>query len=166
MLKNLNATQKGLVTGIVMIGMSLFFYYVLKLPVNKQEQYVLFALYTAGIMWSLFAHRYSAADQNFKSYFSTGFKTFIVVTLLMVVFTFIFFKFNTSYRDAGIAENNALLLKEGNHTAAEIESNAKQLKQAFMPLMVGIVTFKYLILGALLTVLGSGFLSRKKQQDI
>ena len=163
MLKNLNATKKGLVTGIVMIGLSLFFYYVLKLPVNEKEQYALYAAYTAGIVWSLFAHKYSSADKNFKSYFSTGFRTFIVVTLLMVLFTFIFFTFDTTYRDAGIAENNALLLKEGNHTAAEIEGNAKQLKKIFMPVMMGMITFKYLILGALVTAIGSGFLSSKQQ---
>jgi hypothetical protein len=163
MLSNLTPTKKGLVTGIVMIGLALFFYYVLKLPVNEKDQYALFTVYIAGIAWSLFSYKQTEGEKNFKSYFSTGFKTFIVVTLLMVLYTFIFFKFNTAYRDAGIAQNNALLLKEGNHTEAEIESNAKQLKQIFMPVMVGITTFKYLILGALVTAIGSGFLSRKPQ---
>lgn len=163
MLNDLNATKKGLVTGLVMICLALFFYYILKLPVNEKDQYALFTLYIAGIAWSLFSFRQMPGEKNFKSYFSTGFKTFIVVTLLMVLYTFIFFKFNTDYRDAGIAENNKLLLKEGNHTATEIESNANQLKQIFMPVMVGIATFKYLILGALVTAIGSGFLSRKKQ---
>jgi Protein of unknown function (DUF4199) len=161
--KNLNATKKGLITGIVMIGLALLLYYVLKLPLNQKDQYALFTVYIAGIAWSLIAYKQSdATEKNFKSYFSTGFKTFIVVTLLMVLYTFIFFKFNTTYRDAGIAENNAMLLKEGNHTAAEIESNANQLKQIFMPVMMGIATFKYLILGALVTAIGSGYLSRKK----
>jgi cbb3-type cytochrome oxidase subunit 3 len=164
MLNDLNATKKGLLTGIVMIGLSLFFYYVLKLPLNQKEQYVIFCVYIAGIGWSLLSYkRSSAEDKTFKNYFSTGFKTFIVVTLLMVLYTFIFFMFNTAYRDAGIAENNAMLLKEGNHTPAEIESNAKQLRQIFMPVMVGIATFKYLILGAMVTAIASGFLSRKPQ---
>ena len=164
MLQDLNATKKGLITGIVMIGLALFFFYVLNLPVNQKEQYALFTVYVAGIAWSLLSYkRTSDTDKKFKSYFATGFKTFIVVSLLMVLYTFIFFKFNTAYRDAGIAENNVLLLKEGNHTAAEIESNANQLKQIFMPVMVGITTFKYLILGALVTAIGSGFLSRKQQ---
>ncbi len=146
-----------------MICLALFFFYVLKLPVNQKEQYVLFSIYIAGIIWSLLSFKQSSSpDKSFKSYFSTGFKTFIIVTLLMVLYTFIFFKFNTSYRDAGIADNNKLLLQEGNHTAAEIESNAIQLKQIFMPVMVGITTFKYIILGALVTAVGSGFLSRKQ----
>jgi len=162
MLKDLTATKKGLLTGIVMIGLSLFLYYVLHWPLNQKDQYVLFCVYIAGIGWSLLSYKQSSAeDKAFKNYFSTGFKTFIVVTLLIVLFTFIFFTFNTAYRDAGIAENNALLLKEGNHTPAEIESNAKQLKQIFMPVMVGITTFKYLIIGALVTAVASAFLSRK-----
>jgi hypothetical protein len=79
----------------------------------------------------------------------------------MVIFTYIFYKFNTQYRDNGIAENNKLLLQEGNHTPAEIENNALQLKKIFMPMMLGINTFKYLILGVLVTVVGAGFLSKK-----
>jgi hypothetical protein len=163
MLKDLTPTKKGLVTGLVMVALSLFFYYVLKMPVNQKEQYALFSVYIAGIIWSLHEFRQTAADKNFKSFFSTGFKTFIVATLLMVLYTFIFFKFNTDYREAGIAENNALLLQQGNHTPAEIETNANQLRQIFMPVMIGITTFKYLILGALVTAIASGFFSRKQQ---
>lgn len=164
MFKNLNATRIGLITGIVLIILSLFSYYILKLPVNEKEQYALYTIYTAGILTSLFLYKKSTAeDKSFKTFCSIGFKTFIVVAFLMVLYTFIFFKFNTAYRDAGIAQNNALLLKQGNHTAAEIENNANQLKQIFIPVMLGITTFKYLILGALITAIGAGFLSRKKQ---
>ena len=163
MLNDLTPTKKGLVTGLVMVALSLFFYYVLKMPVNQKEQYALFSVYIAGIIWSLYEFRQTAADKNFKSFFSTGFKTFIVATLLMVLYTFIFFKFNTDYREAGIAENNALLLQQGNHTPAEIQTNANQLRQIFMPVMIGITTFKYLILGALVTAIASAFFSRKQQ---
>lgn len=164
MLKDLTPSKKGLITGLLMVLLSLFFFYVLKMPVNQKEQYVIFSVYIAGIAWSLISYKQSsAADKNFKNYFSTGFKTFIVVTLLMVLYTFIFFKFNTAYREAGITENNAMLLQQGNHTPAEIESNANQLRQIFMPVMIGITTFKYLILGALVTAIASGFLSRRQQ---
>ncbi|MBL0183141.1 MAG: DUF4199 domain-containing protein [Chitinophagaceae bacterium] len=164
MLQKLNATKKGLVTGLVMTGLLLFFFYGLKFPFNGKEQYVIYGVYMAGIIWSLYSFGQSgAANKTFKEYFSAGFKTFIVVTLLMVVFTFIFFSFDTAYRESGIAENNKLLLAEGNHTPAEIESNAIQLRKIFMPMMVGITTFKYLVSGALITAVGAGFLSQKKQ---
>jgi hypothetical protein len=164
MLQKINATKKGLVTGFVMAGVLLFFFYALKLPFNGTEQYAVYFVYMAGIIWSLYAFGQSNAEnKTFKEYFSAGFKTFIVVTLLMVVFALIFFSFDTSVRESGIAENNKLLLAEGNHTPAEIESNAAQLRKIFMPMMVGITTFKYLILGALITAVGAGFLSQKKQ---
>ncbi|MBP6287444.1 MAG: DUF4199 domain-containing protein [Ferruginibacter sp.] len=164
MLQKINATRKGLLTGLLMAGLLLFFYYGLKYPLNGKEQYVIYSIYLAGIIWSLFAFMQAKGEnKTFKEYFSTGFKTFIVATLLMVVFTFIFFSFDTSYRESGIAENNKLLLQEGNHTPAEIESNAQQLRKIFMPMMLGITTFKYLVLGALVTAVGAGFLSQRKQ---
>ena len=164
MLQKINATRKGLLTGLLMAGLVLFFYYGLKYPLNGKEQYVIYSIYLAGIIWSLFAFMQAKGEnKTFKEYFSTGFKTFIVATLLMVVFTFIFFSFDTSYRESGIAENNKLLLQEGNHTPAEIESNAQQLRKIFMPMMLGITTFKYLVLGALVTAVGAGFLSQRKQ---
>jgi hypothetical protein len=163
MLTHLNATKKGLLTGIIMTGLVLFFYYVLKYPFNGKEQYVIYSVYVAGILWSLVSFRQGNTEtKTFKDYFSTGFKTFIVITLLMVLFTFIFFSFDTSYRESGIAENDKLLLAEGNHTPAEIKNNARQLRKIFMPMMLGITTFKYLILGAIITVVGAGFLSQKK----
>lgn len=164
MLQKINATKKGLLTGFVMIGLILFFFYGLKWPLNGKEQYVIYSVYLAGILWSLVSFKQANTEtKTFKEYFTSGFKTFVVVTLLMVVFTFIFFSFDTSYRESGIAENNKLLLAEGNHTPAEIEGNAAQLRKIFMPMMLGITLFKYLILGALVTAVGAGFLSQRKQ---
>ncbi len=164
MLQKINATKKGLLTGFVMIGLILFFFYGLKWPLNGKEQYVIYSVYLAGILWSLVSFKQANTEtKTFKEYFTSGFKTFVVVTLLMVVFTFIFFSFDTSYRESGIAENNKLLLAEGNHTPAEIEGNAAQLRKIFMPMMLGITLFKYLILGALVTAVEAGFLSQRKQ---
>lgn len=164
MLQKLNATRKGLLTGLLMAGLVLFFYYALKYPFNGTEQYVIYSVYTAGIIWSLYAFMQARTEnKTFRDYFSTGFKTFIVATLLMVVFSFIFFSFDTTYRESGIAANNKLLLLEGNHTPAEIEGHTQQLRKIFIPMMLGITMFKYLILGALITALGAGFLSQRKQ---
>ncbi len=158
------ATIKGLVTGILMIALSLLFFYGLKLAPNGKEQFAILSVYVIGIAWSLISYKQSSTDipRTFKEYFSIGFKTFIVVTLLMVIYTIIFYKCNLQIREDGIAENNKLLMLEGNHTPAEIEKNADKLRSIFIPLMTGIATFKYLIIGALVTVIGAGFLSQKK----
>jgi hypothetical protein len=157
-----SAAYKGIITGVLMIATALVAYLILKLPINQKEQYALYAIFTAGIIWSLISEKNNTAVISFKDFFSIGFRAFIMATLFMVIFTFIYFKFDTSYRDLGIAENKVLLLKEGNHTADEIDKNAVQLKKIFLPMRVGGAVFKYLILGALVSLVGAGFLSQQK----
>lgn len=163
-MQTISPRNKGLVTGSLMVTVLLVFFYGLHKPVIGTAEYVVYAVYIAGILWSLFDFKKTAAaDAKFKDYFSTGFKTFIVSVLIMAVFTFIFYKFNLQLRDGPIAENSKLLLQEGNKTTAEIATNAEQLRKIFMPMMVGITTFKYLAIGALIAAVGAGFLSQKKE---
>ncbi|MBP6431021.1 MAG: DUF4199 domain-containing protein [Ferruginibacter sp.] len=161
----ISAAYKGIITGVLMIATALVAYLILKLPVNQKEQYALYGIFTLGIVWSLVSEKNNANVVSFKDFFGVGFRTFMMATLLMVIFTFIYFKFDTSYRDLGIEENKVLLLKEGNHTADEIDKNAVQLKKIFLPMMVGGAVFKYLILGALVSLVGAGFLSQQKTKD-
>lgn len=152
----------GLITAGLMIAASLVAFYLLKLPVESNFQFVVYGIFTAGVIWSLLNyHTSEAASKKFKDYFSAGFKAFVIVALLMAVFTFIFFSFNTEFRDAKIAENNKLIVAEGNHLPREIEENARQLRQLFMPIMVSSAVFRYLIIGALISLVGAGFLSQK-----
>lgn len=155
--------NKGLIIVAVMIILSVALFYGVKLDPSGRSQFAVLGVYVLGIAWTLIDFkRTSATDKSFKEYFATGFKAFIVITLLMVIYTFIFYKLNLQIREEGIAINNKLLLEEGNHTPAEIEKNAEQLRSIFIPMMVGINMFKYLITGALVTVIGAGFLSQKR----
>ena len=101
-------------------------------------------------------------NSKFKDFFSAGFKMFVIVTLIMVFFVLIFFYLNPQITDTRLAENNKLLLSEGNYTPAEIDKNANQMKRIFIPMMLGITTFMYLFLGALITAITAAFLSSKK----
>jgi hypothetical protein len=158
----INATRKGLITGCVMIALSLFSFYVLKFPADSSFQYINYIIYSLGIAWSIidFA-RYANPKTEFRDFFSTGFKTFIVVTLLITVYTFIFYSLHTEIRDAQIAANNQLLVLQRAHTAPEIEDNAKQMKAIFMPGKLAATSFLYLFLGAIITVLYSVMILKK-----
>jgi uncharacterized membrane protein len=160
----LTAAIKGLITGVLMIIVSLIAYTVLKLPINQKEQYILYAIFTLGILWSLFSEKNNSTLVSFKDYFEIGFRTFLIATLVMVIFTFIYFKINSSYVDTLIAENNKLLVAEGKHTPVEIEENAKNIKKMFLPSLMIAATFKYLILGALVTAIGAGYLNQQKSK--
>lgn len=156
--------QKGLLTGGLMIAASALSLFVLKNPVESNFQFIVYAFFCAGIVWSLFTYSKSVAEAKaFKDYFSVGFKTFVVITLLMAVFAYIYFSFNTGFRDEKIAENNRLLLLQGDHLPNEIEAQTAQLKKMYLPLMVSATVFRYLILGVLVTAITAAFLSQKNK---
>jgi hypothetical protein len=160
-MKEPTPTKKGLITGALMIIASLFSSEILKNPVESYFQFIIYFLFTGGILWSLIAHsKKNGNTLSFKDYFSIGFKTFIVVTLLMAGFAYIYFSYHTEFRDTKIAENSQLLLKQGDHLQKEIEENANQLKKMFLPLMISSAVFRYLILGALITAITGGYLSK------
>ncbi|MBS1755672.1 MAG: DUF4199 domain-containing protein [Bacteroidetes bacterium] len=166
-MKNINATKKGVLAALVMIILSLVFFYVLKYPVSGNNQIVILLVYVAAVIWSLLSFKSADSDTlKFKDYFSEGFKTFVVITLLMVIFTYVFYKFNPQILEDGIKLNNELLQKQGDHTPAEIEANSKKLRDIFLPMMTAINTLKYLIIGALVAAIGAGFLSQKNKNNL
>ena len=162
-MKNLNATYKGVITGLLMIGLSVVFFYGLKLPENGRNQFIVIAVFVVGILWSLVTFRGRASETTgLKDYFSEGFKTFIVVTLFMVVFTFVFYKLNPQILENGIKENNILVMKGGNRTEAELAENAQKMRDIFMPMMLAINTIKYLLIGSLVSLITAVFFIKKK----
>ncbi len=162
-MKNLSATYKGLVIGILMLIIAVITFYILKLPVTGNNQFIPMIIFIAGICWSLLSLKmHTETVVSFKTYFSEGFKTFVVVALIMVTYTFVFYKLNPQILENALKENNVLALKQGNHTPAEIDANSDKLRSIFMPMMLTINTIKYLILGALVSLIGAGFLSQKK----
>ena len=162
-MKQFKPNQKGLLTGILMILASLFSLYVLKNPIRSNFEFLIYSIFCFGILWSLVSYfRNNNDKKTFINYFSVGFQTFVVATLLMAVFTFVYFFTHPEFRDNNIAENSRLLLLQGNHFPKEIEENAKELKKWFLTLMVSIDVFKYLFIGALISAIIAGFLSKKK----
>ncbi|MBS1513235.1 MAG: DUF4199 domain-containing protein [Bacteroidetes bacterium] len=159
MMNQLSPTIKGLITGGAMIAATLVAYFGFKIPFNSSEQFVTLSLYTAGIIWALVVFKKQNNEPaSFKMFFQEGFKVFIVVTLLMVVYSFFYYLFDHSQRDAMIENTNKLLLEQKERMPSEIAENAKQIKKMFLPMMVGICLFKHLIIGVLITAITGGFL--------
>ena len=161
-LHNSSSAQKGIITGILMIAVSLVIY---KLKGNFENglQYIAYFLYVVGIIWALYSFKIKESEnKSFKNYFSEGFKCFIVVTLLMVLFTFIFLKLNPSLKEEMAINYKADLVKSKNYTAPEIETMAIKAKEYFVTMLVSMAIFGYLIIGALVTVIASAFFSQKK----
>jgi hypothetical protein len=162
MIKNLDATKKGLITGLVMIGISLGIFYS-GLPVDSPFQYLIYAVYAGGIVWTIY--EFTRVEENthkFGALFLQGFKCFIVITLMMVVFTFVFNKMHPEFKDEMVKAYTEELVKKGNSTEAEIAKNIQSAKDYYITMLISGAIFGYLMIGAVITAATSLlFLKRK-----
>ena len=118
-MRNLSAKYIGLITGALMVLVSLLLFYSFHFPHNGNVKYVCYSIYTAGIIFSLLNFKNNAGpDKTFKDYFSEGFKTFVVVVLIMAVFTFIFYKMNPQILETTLADINTANAADKNKTAS------------------------------------------------
>ena len=161
MLKNLSATKKGLITGLLMVGISLLVYYA-KLQIDSPVQFIGYIVYAGGVVWTIVEYSRSGNHSNkFGEYFLQGFKCFVVITLVMVVFTFIFNKMHPEFKDEMVAAYKTEMISKGNTTPAEMESNITKAKDFYIVMQISSAIFGYLIIGAVVTTVVS-LLVRKR----
>ncbi len=163
-MNTLTPAKTGLITGMIMIGFSIILFYLAHLPVNSKWIYAVYSIFCGGAIFTLIrCARSEKSPIIFKEYFSKGFQYFLVVALLMVVYTFIFHKLNPQIMEAQVSLNNQLAQQEKSHTPAEIEANSQQLRNIFMPMTLMITAIIYLFLGTLITVVTTAFLQQLKK---
>jgi hypothetical protein len=162
-MKNISAKYIGLITGGLMVLVSLLMFYQFHFPDTGTVKYVCFSIYTIGIIVSLFNFKNKHTEQKeFKEYFSEGFKTFVVVALIMAIFTWVFYKMNPQIFEKTIEEINKINSLDTSKTPAEVIENGNKIRSIKLPMTVTINTMIYMILGALVSLIGAGFLSQKK----
>jgi multisubunit Na+/H+ antiporter MnhB subunit len=162
-MKNISAKYIGLITGGLMVLVSLLMFYQFHLPDTASiKYYICFSIYAIGIIVSLLSFKKNNVDKDFKDYFSEGFKTFVVVCLIMTIFIWIFYKMNPQIFDETIKEINKINSLDTNRTKQEVIENGEKIRNIRIPMTVAINTMMYMVIGALVTLIGAGFLSQKK----
>ena len=165
-MKKLTATYKGFITGIAMVAFSIGIYLV-KGDFENNLQYITYGLYVAGILWALIDFKNSPEEnKSFKNYFSTGFKCFIVITFLMVLFTFIFTKVDPGMKEQMAVKYRADLQAKGNYTPAEIEAMVQKAKDYFNTMLTSMAIFGYLVIGSMVTIAASLFFIKQKKTTV
>ena len=162
MLKNLNATKKGLITGLVMIGISLGIFYSGQ-PFDSPLQYLIYVVYAGGIVWTI--REFSKSEENtnkFGAFFLQAFKCFIVITLLMVIFTFVFNKLHPEFKEDMVKAYTDEMVKKGNSTPAEITKNIESAKDYYLTMLISGAIFGYLIIGAVISAATSLMFIKRK----
>ena len=162
-MNSLSATVKGFVTGCLMIFASLIIYHFCG-SFDNNCQYIVYAMYVVGIFWTLRDFDKSKVDnKTFKNYFSQGFKCFIVITLLMVVFTWIFIKLNPGLQEDMAQNYREGLIRKGNLTNTETEGMVLNAKKYFIIVLTSMAIFGYLVIGALVTAITSAIFAKRKR---
>ncbi len=154
---------KGIITAIVMIGVSFATYY--GIPGNSPLHYLVFAVYATGIIWTLIAFKSSPSySGTFGNSFNAGFRCFIVATFLMVIYTFAFNKMHPEFAEesAKLYKEQQLKLKDNSKTPDEIEADTIRYKNGYVMAVVYGSIFGYLIIGAAVTAVASVILTRRK----
>ena len=160
---NVSPLIKGIITAVAMICFSLIAYYFI--PEKSGLHYLVYGIYALGISWTLIAYRNSAAfTGKFADSFNTGFRCFIVATLMMTLYSFTFNKMHPEFAEeaAQLFKEQQLTQKDNSKTPAEIDVEANRYKNGYAMAIVYGSIFGYLIIGAVVTAAASALLIRKK----
>jgi len=161
-MKSISARNKGLITGAVMIMMSMGIY-AAKHNFEGGLQYIVYATYVAGILWTLFIFKKeTGGEAGFKQYFAEGFKCFVVVSLLMVLFTLVFILMHPELKEQMAVLMRADYANAPNLTPVDIENKIESAKKMFLPASLMGATLSYVAIGTLISAIGAGFLSVKR----
>ena len=153
---------KGLITAILMI--------ITAVVIDQQRnhtdpriQYVIFFIYAAGIIWSVLAFAQSGKGTGkFAQLFGQGFRCFIIVTICMVIFTFIFIKMHPEFAVLEAQHQREELVKLKDKTPLEIEDMVSTVKKQYTLRYLSASIFGYLIIGAGISAAISALLTRRK----
>ncbi len=154
---------KGIITAIAMIGFNLTAFYTL--PADSKLHFLLFAVYAAGIIWTLITYSNSPSYKGkFSDSFNAAFKCFIVATFLMVVYTFIFNKMHPEFAkdSAKLYKEQQLKQKDNSKTPDEIETATASYEKGYTMTVVYGSIFGYLLIGAAVAAFGSLIITRRK----
>jgi hypothetical protein len=159
----LSPLVKGLITATVMIGFSLIAYYFI--PEQSPLHWLVFGIYALGIIWTLLAYKQSPSfTGKFGDSFNTGFRCFIVATLLMVLYTFTFIKMHPEFAQeaAKLYKEQELKVKNTSKTPDQIEAEAIRYKNGYALAKVYGSIFGYLIIGVGVTAVLSALLTTRR----
>ncbi|MEO5967109.1 MAG: DUF4199 domain-containing protein [Ferruginibacter sp.] len=158
----LTPTVKGLITGFLMIAVSVVVYS----SESNTETYLpllTYVLYIGGIIWTLISYSRQEVLKSFKTYFTQGFRCFIIVTFLMVIYNIILIKMSPGIIEENAQQTRDELIRIGNKTQSEIDTIVLQSKEYYTTIMTSLTIFWNLLIGSITTIIVSLFLLKTQR---
>ncbi len=157
---------KGLITGTVMIVVNLLLVYY-NMAESKAAQILFYALYAGGIAWTLIAYYNSPNyEPAFGSIFGQGFRCFIIITLMAVIFTAVYTMTHPELAEKTAENYRTEMQKQGSKsskTPVQIEEDVKKIKDGYVTFNIYTAVFGSLIPGVIFTAAGAGLLLLRKR---
>lgn len=131
------------------------------IPNPTTAQLLVYGFYALSTWFLLFFNR--SESQAFKDFFQVGFRHFILVTLLMALFSYIFIQLHPDLIEDSAKQLRLAIQASNNRTPAEIERDVKLFIEGYPTAMVSRTIFGYLVVGSLVTVISSFLLTLQKK---
>ncbi len=159
---NLRPAIKGLIAAVIMIAIALVTYYS-GMPANSPFQFLVYAVYALGVVWTVVAYsKTSLFTGKFGDSFNQGFRCFIVITLMMVLFTATFSSMHPEFAEESSKYYREELLKQKDTLPPDIEAAVARYKKNYTMTLVYGSIIGYLIIGAVVTAVSSLIIIRRK----
>lgn len=157
---NLKRLTWSFSTAFVMMAISwLGFLNYISNPTTTQLS--VYGFYALSTWYLLFFNR--KESQAFKDFFQIGFRHFILVTLLMALFSYFFIQLHPNLVEDSAIQLRTTLQNTNNRTPAEIERDVKLFIEGYPSAMVSRTIFGYLVVGSLVTAISSFLLTLQKK---
>jgi uncharacterized membrane protein len=159
------STTKGIVISLILIVFGLVIYF-LNLNSNSGLQYISYAIFILGIIWSVnFYGKQIDHNATFGSYFAHGFKITAIVTAIMIIYIVIFIYLFPDVREKAMEAAKKSMESKGQMTQEQINQALDITQKFFMVFLVGATLLGYLIFGALASLIGAG-ITKKNPRPI
>jgi hypothetical protein len=159
---NLKPAIKGLITASIMIAIVLITFYS-GMPADSPFQFLIYAVYAIGMVWTLIAYsKTPMCTGKFGDSFNQGFRAFIVITLVMVLFTAVFSKLHPEFAEESSKYYRIELLKDKDQLPTDIDAAVAKYKKNYTLTLVYGSIIGYLLIGAVVTTAVSFIIIRRK----
>lgn len=159
---NLKPAIKGLITAAIMIAIALITYYS-GMPASSPFQFLVYAVYAIGVVWTIVAYsKTSLFTGKFGDTFNQGFRCFIVVILMMVLFTAVFSATHPEFAEESSKYYREELLKDKSKLPPDVDAAVAKFKKNYTLTLVYGSIIGYLFIGAVVTAVTSLLITRRK----
>jgi hypothetical protein len=155
---------KGLIISLVLIIYGIIIYFVDGMK-HPELSYVQYAFFLAGILWACISYSNQLnANVTFGNVFAHGFKTTAVVTVIVLVYSVIAFKFLfPDMIDKSIEVTRQKMEADGKASDSQIDQTITMMKDHFVLFAVVGIIFGFAIFGAISSLIGAAVAKKNPQ---